>query len=1040
MNPSPTHSLGRLCYFMWLAVGQPSKAVVAINRNYAQRFWCALMLFLSPALHSQDNPTPPQAATGIISGEVFDKDSSDGLEGVTVAVEKTDLETKTDSNGIYRFEKVPAGEHILLFFRPGYVRYRTIEVVVKEGVATRQNVVMEKDYASLEELEDFIITGDEANKLAIVLLEERKGQASFVDSMGQEGFKKIGASDAGDVMKKVVGVSMQGGKYAVVRGLGGRYSNTRLNGVPLPSPDPDKKAVHMDLFPAGLLESIATSKTFTPDMPGDFSGGSVNLRTKSMPEGLKYSYSVSTGYNADSNLIDHFLVEKGGQTDWLGMDDGTRELPALVAAMGNQGWPSRPGNYLTDNHQIFIDVTQSFGKNVVPKNRSSQLNHGFGANFQNRYDLSGMPLGVVSSFSYSRKYRHYKEGLAQRLSVNNLGQESVYARYFYQEPTAPAQSWVDQYGATGGGLQAESMGDNASSEDVTWGGLGEATLQTNDNNTFKLSYLYNQATEDKARMMQGYEVGRSSSNSETDFQQGVFDERVSITSLHYIERSLASVQGKGTHILEGLNDATLEWNLARATTTQSEPNVRLVNAFWSFREGTTSFPKQGVEPRRIFRDLEEKSNNFDVSLEIPLEWDTVEEQKIKFGFLSSGKERTFSENVYQYFRIRASSLNSWPGNDFNYSFLEEPENVLNQHPSRARQGWDNSYVLNLFDGTDYNGTEDIQSYFVMGDTKITEKWRAIYGARMEESVQEIERTRGGTTLQFPTDGAGVVAEDTPMPAVSLVYSPNEKTNYRLAYSQTVARPTFRELAPYLSYPYIGGDNYQGNPSLLMTDITNFDFRWEYFPSETEVFGVSLFYKQMEDVIVNQVRVFSDNRYMSPTNSDEGTVYGIELEAKKSLAEWWDKLEGVFLNTNFTYTFAEIDFPNGMRQEMLDDQIPEDQIPTSRRLTGQPEYIFNVGLAYERPDLGWNTYLNYGYVGSKLESISAGLTPDVFVAARHQLDLITSKSIGENWSIKFSAKNLLDSPYEKFYDTGDKFLYSSYKYGIDYSVGMSYSFK
>jgi|GEM_PF-403481 len=981
----------------------------------------------------------PIDTSGILVGEVFDEETQGPLAGVTVAIEKTKLETKTDSNGLYRIENVPTGTQVILFFKPGYVRHRVTEVMVKPKVPTQQSLVMAKKYDDLEQLEDFVITASDAMEITLKLIEERKNQGALVNSMGSEDFSKAGAGDAAAALTKVSGVSIQGGKYAVVRGLGGRYSNTTLNGVILPSPDPDKKAVHMDIFPTGLLESIVTSKTFTPDMPGDFSGGSVNLRTKSMPESLAYSISGSLGYNPGSNLIDEFLGERGGDKDWLGMDDGTRSLSPFVAGLEQDDWPTsrvpvNRGTEYSPEHQFFIDVTQSFSKSVVPRRRSSPFNHGISANYQNQFLLQEMPLGVVGSFSYSRSFKHYKEGMQQRMFVSNLGRESVNARYFPLAPTETPGDWAEDY--------STAIGDNGSTDEVTWGGLAEATLKTNENNTFKLSFLYNQATEDKAQAMEGFEVGRSSSNSQTDFANNEYDERVRITSLHYIERSLNSTQGKGTHILPGFNDGTLEWNLAGATTSQFEPDVRLVNAFWSFREGTTSFPKQGVEPRRIFRDLTETSNNFDISMKIPLEWDKVEKQEIKFGFLTSSKDRTFSENIYQYFRMRASSLNSWPGNDFNYSFLEEPENVLNMHPSfrPPKRPGDNSYVLNLFDGTDYTGSEDITSFFLMGDTQLTDKWRAIYGVRVEDSVQEIERTRGGTTSIFPTDDLGAIQESTPMPSLSLVFAPSEQTNYRAAVSQTVARPTFRELAPYLSYPYIGGDNYQGNPGLSMTDITNFDLRWEYFPSEEELVGVSLFYKQMENVIVNQVRIFSDNRYMSPTNADEGTVFGIELEAKKSLADWHEKLTNFFVNTNFTYTFAEIDFPEDMKQEMLEDQIPEDKIPTSRRLTGQPEYIFNIGLAYERPDLGWNTYLNYGYVSSKLESISAGLTPDVFEAPRHNLDLIMTKTLNDDWNLKFSAKNLLDTPIEKYYDTPDKFIYSSYNYGVTYSIGATYSFK
>jgi len=123
-----------------------------------------------------------------------------------------------------------------------------------------------------------------------------------------------------------------------------------------------------------------------------------------------------------------------------------------------------------------------------------------------------------------------------------------------------------------------------------------------------------------------------------------------------------------------------------------------------------------------------------------------------------------------------------------------------------------------------------------------------------------------------------------------------------------------------------------------------------------------------------------------------------------------------------------------------DRVPEDRIPNTRRLTGQPEYIFNLGLGYERPDLRWNLYLNYGYVSSKLQSISAGLAPEIYDAPQHSLDLITTKSLGENWSVKFSAKNLLDYPIEQYYEDGDETIFSSYKTGISYSLGATYSFK
>jgi TonB-dependent receptor len=987
------------------------------------RFCFILSCLLTKGLLGQNEAKPANEA-GVVIGEVFDEDTKGPLGGVSVAVEKTQLETKTDAEGRFRIENVPVGEQVLLFFKAGYTRHRVTEVQILSEQIVKQDLVMAQDYADLEELDDFVITASDAMDISIELLKERQKESSFVDSIGKEMFSKIGAGDAASALTKVTGVTIQGGKYAVVRGLGGRYSNTTLNGVLLPSPDPDKKAVHMDLFPTGLLESIVTAKTFTPDMPGDFSGGSVNLRTKSMPEAMSFSSSISIGYNPDANFIDDFLGERGGQDDWMGMDDGTRQLPEFVRGLDASDWPYRPRRHNSDNHVFFQKVTDAFSKSVVPRHLQSKLNHGFSANFQNRWDLSGkIPFGVVGSLSYSRDYKHYSGGIAQRMSVTDSGQESVSAKYF------PMQGGEQDWGP------ASSIGDNQSIDEVTWGGLAEANLELSKNSKLKISLLHNQATEDKSRVMEGFEVGRSSSNSETLFSRDYYDERVRITALHYIERSLGSVHGKGIHQFPEFNDSKIEWNWAASSTTQSEPDVRFVNAFYSFLEEDTSFPKQGVEPRRIFRDLTEISRSFDVSLAMPFQIDPFESNEVKFGFLGSSKKREFEETVYQYFRINGTSLRSWPGNDFNYSFLSEPESVINPRMS----SYDYAFILNPFDATDYNGTEEIESIFLMGDSQLSKNWRATYGVRWEESVQDIERTKGGTRLAIPTDAEGAINERVAMPAISLVFSPTENTNWRFAASRTVARPTFRELAPYLSYPYIGGDNYQGNPDLSMTKIRNYDLRWETFPSEGEIYAISLFYKEMRDVIVNQVQIFSDNRYVSPTNSENGTVYGIELEAKKNLGSLSSSLDNLFLNTNFTYTNAQIDFPSGMRQEMLDDRISEEFIPATRRLTGQPEYLFNLGLSYERPDLGWDTHINYGYVSSKLESISAGRTPDVFEGERHNLDLITSKKLSERWQLKFSAKNLLDTPIEKFYDTPDQFLYSSYRVGQIYSIGLSYDF-
>ena len=167
----------------------------------------------------------------------------------------------------------------------------------------------------------------ERSENAILILQKKSDKIQ--DGISSQEMSKLAISDAAGAMKKVTGATITGGKYIYIRGLGDRYSLTQLNGLVIPSSDPYRNGAQLDLIPANLLDNIITSKTFTPDEPGAFTGGAVNIKTKSFPEQFSLTFSTSAGYNSQNNCTNDFLTHEGGSTDYWGFDDGGRALSLI---------------------------------------------------------------------------------------------------------------------------------------------------------------------------------------------------------------------------------------------------------------------------------------------------------------------------------------------------------------------------------------------------------------------------------------------------------------------------------------------------------------------------------------------------------------------------------------------------------------------------------------------------------------------------------------------------------------------------------------
>jgi outer membrane receptor protein involved in Fe transport len=989
---------------------------------------CLTLVLFTHSLLGQDTRD-----MGRINGVLVDADTGQLLISARISLEGTGFVTNSDLNGVFRFRDIPVGIYSISISKSGYQPTSVTEVEVVAGEVANIELPMKVSHNNIVELEAFVVTASDIQNTGVKLLADRREAPAISDAIGSEDFSKFGAGDAADAMSRVTGVSINDGKYVFVRGLGERYSNTLLNGVSLPSADPNKKAVQIDLFPTDLLESIVTVKAFTPDKPGDFTGGSVDIQTKSFPDLYTMSLSTSVGYNTNANLNKNFLSYDGGDTDILGFDDGTRDLPEGVPSDPND-WPGGVFDfgYHTETgewpSEFFDRVTRKFTPIIAASPKKSFLNQGLSFDVGNSFYLRGDTLvGFVFSLTYDHDYSYYDDGVNARYEQSSITVgDALTPKYIYK--------------------------DSKSTESARLGLLASLAIQPSTNHEFNLIYTVSQSADDESR----FQIG---SNGASGSAIGAVDE---VRSIIFTERCINSIQLKGDSFFDAI-DLALDWNVTYANTSQDQPDVRMINN--EFYEDTQDriLVKPNRAPRRIWRSLSEDRWSVGLNLELPILENDNLKRTIKVGGNVQKTNREFDEFGFIYQNGYGGAIFS----DFEdaYTFLL-PEKIGIVDPDRdplAALG--NFITFNRSGIQNYEGEEKINAFYGMLDFEINSKWRVIAGARQENTDLYVQNLSEYFDDRF-NDPEGQAKDNSLLPSFHLVYKLSDSSNLRMSATKTLARPTFREMAPYRSFDSIDGDEFIGNQNLIITKIENIDLRYEWFPSAGEIVAISLFSKDMTDAIESSFREQGGSTILQYVNSNNGRVYGVELEFRKTLAFISEYLEGFSVNTNFTYTKSEVDVTLGERiskapyygddipndisiigfdtSELTDDQIERAtaalvNTPSLRRLFGQPDYIFNASLQYEHPGAGFSASLNYNYVGEKIAQVSAGPTPDIYQKARGQLDLILHYEIGDNWNLKFGAKNLTNSTIEAFYNTDVQEIYNSYEKGTTFSMGASYKF-
>lgn len=949
------------------------------------------------------------AQEGIIRGTVFD-DLGDPTIGANVFVKETALGVATDLDGQFSLS-LPAGKYTI---QVSYIGYNTMTI---EGVTVTEGEVTLLGELALEtggiEIAEVVVTGAAITNNETALLLEKKKSSIMLDGISAAKIKLTGDGTAVEAAKRVTGVSIEGGKYVYVRGLGDRYTKTTLNGVEVPGLDPDRNTIQMDIFPTNLIKNIVVSKNFTAEMPADFTGGLLNIETKDFPEEKFLNVSVSTTYNPNMHLNSDYLTYGGGSTDFLGFDDGTRALPNGADA---RRIPSPVSGASSTEVNEFI---RSFSPELAAQRQRSPLDVSAGISLGNQIDLKerngqSPKLGYTFSLSYKSSYRYYNDmfnGEYQRLLQDPSAYDLIYAN-----------------------TQEGELSEN----NVLIGALGGLAYKT-DKSKIRLTLMHLQNGESRAAKF------NITNSPDAVGQSGYL---ASSDNLEYNQRSLTNLFLGGKHVLEN-NDWEIDWRVSPTLSTSYDPDIRKT-AFTEKENGSYSFEAgSGGNPSRIWRDLTELNavGKIDLKKKQTIFGNGAE---LKFGASHVYKLRNYEILSYdmQFFGVQAP----WTVPDA--SIVLNPENIFPADQYNIYYSSGNSTP----NPNEYSSNVHNTALYVSEEFTPIANLKAIVGVRAEYFVQRHTGrdqlyASGNTTNGVNLENEVVLEDLGIFPSLNLIYSVTQDMNLRAGYSRTTARPSFKELSfaqildPVSNRFFNGGfftygDEWDGN--LMVTDINNVDLRWELFMDRGEILSVSAFYKDFINPI-ELVRIASQQTSVEfqPRNVGRGTVLGLEFEAVKNLGFISGGLEGFSVSGNLTLVESSIEMTESEFRSRKNYERDGETIENTREMAGQAPYVVNAGLMYDNKDLGLNVGIFYNVKGPTLAVVGLGLYPDVFAVPFHSLNFGVNKKLGKEGrtTLDFKVSNILNDKRESIYSSfnAENQFFNSFSPGTAFSLGLSHKF-
>ncbi|MEQ8858564.1 MAG: TonB-dependent receptor [Pseudomonadales bacterium] len=835
------------------------------------------------------------------------------------------------------------------------------------------------------EIEEVVVIGRFLSS-AEQLINERQDDASVTDIMGSEAISRLGDSTVADALRRISGLSLVQDKFVYVRGLGERYSSSRLNGALIPSPDLTRNVVPLDIFPTSVVESLRVQKSFSADQPANFGGGAVDIRTKTVPGAFTYQLEVGLGLNTE--VGGNVLSYDGGSDDRWGTDDGTRELPGAIAAAFDRyrGDLSTTRIFSTEralgSDITFAEATElnrelalNLNRDIAIKQKDPHPDYDVKASIGNTWDLGERwEVGALVGGSYEKEWR---------------------------ETTTTRRSLVDP-------VERPSFAEE-STQSIDISGIGTTGIRFTDDHEISTTTLWLRNTDDETEIRDFFNENREVSDG-----RGFREYRI-----EWEERDLLVNQIKGIHrlgpdtkeLVRGWldwapDDTTIEWYYSDSQADTEIPNRVTVQAETTTDPVTGAVLSSGVTTSNNragdwrYTDLKDEVRDYGWSFKVPF-YMGESFVEVSGGSAHNERGRTYEQVQLSLGPLALDVPSTGPLNEvFSDSNILDPAN---------------QYVFSIQGTNNQSYLAATMTESVWGEVDWTwrETWRVTAGVRWEDYKQVglDWNNLSYSILQPPvtTDpdelADAAFQEDDYYPAINLTYMSDwlaETFQLRFGYSETVVRPDLREITDAAYIDPATGNPVSGNADVVPTLIDNYDIRADWFFSNGDSFTTTLYYKELANPIELAEEAASDTTIAYEIiNTDSATIYGVEFEWLKELGFLGGFFEPFFVQGNLTLQDTEIkvgdaaDFPTNQK----------------RKLTGASDYIANVMLGYDSMNGRHTASLIYNVFGERLFAAGRRQSPDAFEQPFHSLDFTYSWYPYETVTVKAKVQNILDDEIE-----------------------------
>lgn len=884
----------------------------------------------------------------------------------------------TDLDGKFSFQAEPGAAIVVV----SMVGYPNVEKPVTVTAGQTVTMDVELDGGS-QQMEVVQVVKERRVDTEVAVMQEVRKSDQVVNGIGRQQIAKSQDRNAADVVRRIPGVTIVNDRFVMIRGLADRYNTVMLNDVIAPSLEPDKRAFSFDLIPSGALDRVMIHKTGAPELPGEFAGGVIKVATVGVPaeNGTKVNYGI--GIRAGTTFQD-FLQDRTSPTDALGFDNGDRKLPANFPAHLHE---------VTNAGQLAA-LGRELPNNWTAQRTTATPDQRFGLMIARRFGKEGgrNSYGNITSIDYSNTWASWT---AKNYNYNSYDQAAQRSDTIYRYT------------------------DEESVRSVRVGILHNWTALIGTRTKLEFRNLFNQLGENRT-------TARTGQNLEEGFDVRNFAYR-------YQQRSIYSGQLHGSHELA--NDRNkLDWTLGYGRALSKEPDFRRVRTVRNIGD-TESTPYQVViapsastlDAGRFYSDLDESvyTGKLDYEHKVGKE-DGKVTAVVRAGAFGERKDRDFSARWMSFKKASSSQF----------------DNDLAKLPLGAIFAADNingTTGFKLEEGTNPSDSYTAANTLVAGYVGTTVSFSKLVtvsgGVRVEHNEQELKSaTYGGDKVRVDDPVTSV------LPSVNASYNIGERSLVRAAWSTTVNRPEFRELAPFAFYDFSFNNVLYGNADLKTATIQNIDARWEFYPSLNEVISIGGFFKSFTDPI----EMFfvpgagsGGTRNFTFRNAESAQSIGAEVEVRRSLSslfpEGWMSRWGVLLNGSVIKSSVQL----GAKAVGQDNERP---------MMGQSPYVVNAGLYYSDPEKKLQYNILYNVFGKRLFAVGSFGTPDIYEMPRGMLDVTVSKGLGKHFEVKAGAQNLLDQRTLLKQDSNEDGSITakdeeimSFRRGMYFSGGVSYTF-